>query len=275
MQIKMWAKGYPTYFLTLIFLFNCFSIKAQSNFAPVGATWYHSGYDKNNQIFKTVAYKDTIILGQNCRELKQTLYFSKPLSYPYMHFYHASRNLYVYGTEDTVFIYNEVYKRFTPLYIFNVKVGDTVRLPYILPINCPYVMSDTNDASLGYVVDSVKDVNYDGQLLKTVYSTVLKTKHSYFGWGGTKNVFVQKIGSPNFGLLPTCLYNCAYTTGEDVCPYLDSIICYHDKDYSIKFRDTCLPSTWVPASINEKTTNTQKLDIYPNPQTIKSALVLN
>jgi hypothetical protein len=129
-------------------------------------------------------------------------------------------------------------------------------------------MSDTSHASLAYVVDSVRDVNYDGVMLKTVYSKVLTSKNSYFGWckfGDSINVYAQKIGAVNFGLLPNCLYNCAYTTGEDICPYLTDLVCYQDDSLNIKFKTTCIDPTWVNASIDEYGTFSSLLKPYPNP----------
>lgn len=261
------------YFIfALIILMNCSKIFAQDNFAPVGATWYHSG---RGGIFKTKAVKDTLIDGQNCRKLSQDLYFSKPKEYPFNLFYHSTTDVFVYGTEDTVFIYNPSYRRFTPLYVFNVKIGDTIKLPYINFINCAYVKDDTTKASLSFVVDSVKYNDYKGILLKTVYSKVLKTKNTYFGWckwGDSLNIYSEKIGTPNFGLLPQCLYNCIYTSGEDICPQVENLLCYNDSVISINYYDTCLPSSWVPSGLDEKALNDPKLKIFPNPAIDKISL---
>lgn len=64
------------YFLfALIVLANCSATIAQSNFAPVGATWYHSGFEG---VYKSIAEKDTIVLGKNCRQIKQRIFISWP-----------------------------------------------------------------------------------------------------------------------------------------------------------------------------------------------------
>lgn len=260
MQIKMWAKGYPTYILTLIFLFNCFSLKAQSNFAPVGATWYHSG---DWGVYKSVVTKDTLYEGKASRKIEQDIFVKWGSLHPYLQ---TTRDLYIYDNGDTVFCYNDRVKEFTPLFVFNVNAGDTIRLPYFNPNDCSKVL-DTNSLAISFVIDSVKNVNYDGTILKTVYSKLYKKGKSNYGWcvfDDSISVYAQKIGSLKTGFLPYCKGECAYTLGEG-CATPRKLRCYEDDSIKVHLVDTCLSPSLVPASVVEKTNSTQKLGIYPNP----------
>lgn len=142
---------------------------AQSEFAPIGASWYHLGYD-GDVVYQSFASNDTVVMGQKCRAINQNLFISKK-EITYAAMYKKTRSLYLYGNADSTLIYNEHFNRFTPLYVFIVSAGDTVRLNMIGPSGCtfPYPI-DTNKVSLSYVVDSVKNVLYGTELLKTVYT---------------------------------------------------------------------------------------------------------
>jgi hypothetical protein len=256
------------YFLiALIVLINFNKTFAQSNFAPLGATWHHSGYEG---IYKSIALKDTIVLGKNCRQVKQRIFISWP-GPVYAMDLESTRDLYIYSNPDTVFCFNDRINRFSPLFVFNVKVGDTVRLPlFNAPSLCTKISNDTTRL-FEFIVDSVKNVNYDGEILKTVYSKCIIPKDLYkfqsqgwFYWGDSLNVYAEKIGSLKTGLLPYCVGTCP-TLATMGCAFPRNLRCYEDDSLKIHLVDTCLNPSWVPASINEKTTSTRKLIIFPNP----------
>lgn len=263
------------YFLFAIILFaNCSKTFAQSNFAPVGATWYHSGFEG---VYKSVAVKDTLILGISCRQIKQRIYISWP-GPVYAMDLASTRDLYIYSNPDTVFCFNDRINRFSPLFVFNVNVGDTVRLPlFNAPSACTYVSKDTTKL-FEFIVDSVKNVIYDGEILKTVYSKCIIPKDLYkfesqgwFYWGDSLNVYAEKIGSLKTGLLPYCVGACP-TLATMGCAFPRNLRCYEDDSIKVHLVDTCLNPSWVPASLNEKTTSTQKIVIYPNPTNDKISL---
>jgi hypothetical protein len=264
-----------TYFLFIIFLTGIVNFtKAQSNFAPVGATWYHSGYEG---VFKSIAVKDTIVLGKNCRQIKQRIYIPWPGPI-YREDLGSTRDLYIFNNPDTVFCFNERLNNFTPLFIFNVNAGDTIKLPlFNPPSGCTIVSRDTNKL-FSFIVDSIKDVNYDGEILKTVYSKCIIPKSLYkfqsmgwFFWGDSVNVYAQKIGSLKTGLIPNCVGECP-TLATMGCAAPRNLRCYEDDRIKIRFVDTCLNSAWVPASLDEKRTITKKPSIFPNPATDKISI---
>ncbi len=243
--------------------------QAQSDFAPVGAVWYNNFY---NGVYKTEVVSDTAVLGVVCSKLKQSTFIKFSPLFGWEE--RSSRDFYLHSTEDTVFIYNEIYKNFTPLYVFNVKAGDTVRLPDINPANS-CVKIDTATTQFAFVVDSVKDVLYDGVLLKTVYSTAIDTAEAYLAWnqgtGGKSNVYVQKLGALKYGLLPDCNKMCP--TILEGCNRSLNLRCYTDSKISVKLTDTCMPTGLVPASISEIEKIENSLFLYPNPTTDMVSIV--
>lgn len=271
-KIKMKTNLY--FLFALIVMMNCSKVFAQVNFAPVGATWYHSGFEG---IYKSIAVKDTLILGKNCRQIKQRIYISWPGPI-YRPDLESTRDLYIYSNPDTVFCYNNRINRFSPLFVFNVHRGDTIRLPFFnAPSGCTYIKSDTNKL-FSFIIDSIKNVNYDGEILKTVYSKCIIPKDLYkfesqgwFYWGDSLNVYAEKIGSLKTGLLPNCIGECT-TLATMGCAAPRNLRCYEDDNIQIHFVDTCLNNTWVPSALDEKTLNDPKLKIFPNPAIDKISL---
>ena len=98
-------------------------IRDRSNFAPLGATWHHSGF---YGVYKSFVSKDTVFKGQACRKIEQDIYVNLGKFYPFLY---TTRDLYIYDNDDTVFCYNDRIDRFTPLFVFNLNSGDTLRLP--------------------------------------------------------------------------------------------------------------------------------------------------
>lgn len=254
------------YFLfALIFVLN--RANAQTNFAPLGATWYHSGYEG---IYKSIAIKDTILLGKNCRQIKQRIFISWPGPI-YREDLGSTRDLYIYSNPDTVFCFNDRINRFSPLFVFNVNVGDTVRLPlFNAPSACTKISNDTTKL-FEFIVDSVKNVNYDGEILKTVYSKCIIPKDLYkfesqgwFYWRDSLNVYAEKIGSLKTGLLPYCVGTCP-TLATMGCAAPRNLRCYEDDSTKIHLVDTCIDPTWVNAAIEEQQLLSSQIKPFPNP----------
>ena len=181
--------------------------------------------------------------------------------------------MYIYDNDDTVFCYNDRIDRFTPLFVFNLNSGDTLRLPYFNTYDCTKAM-DTNGLAIALIVDSVKSVNYDGNMLKTIYAKQLKTTICSYGWspyGDSILIYAKKLGSLKTGFLPYCQGYCASLTVEG-CAAPRNLRCYEDDSIKVHLVDTCLNPSWVPASLYEKTTSTQKLNIFPNPANDKITL---
>jgi hypothetical protein len=240
-------------------------------FAPVGAEWY---LDANKSIFHAKVTENTVVNGQSCRKIVYTPHTLPPWD-GYGFKLNTPTPRYVYNTDDTVFIYNAIFGKFTPLYVFNVQDGDTVTLPLLLPNDgCAWFMGSLGDSSFSFVVDSVRTVLYDTSHLQTVYTHSLsipgKQKMSY-------PAYTRVMGNLEQGILPEC-DSCAYSLSEHcVGPY--GVRCYKDGQYAIQLvSDDC--SKGIKVSVQEMAEKTET-KIYPNPfheyfniETVNSVSVL-
>ena len=250
---------------TILFLLslNCTVVSAQKQFAPVGAEWYN---EMQFGIFHSVAVSDTVIDGQPCRKIVQRAGRNA---------FHASVGPFVYdmptvymhnnGTGDTIFLYNNIFNKFTPLYVFKVQPGDTVCLPLFQPHGSAIVPKD--DSTFCFVVDSIKMVQYDTAWLETVYNHSINlngyVEYSYNG------PYIRDIVSVTGGLLPFC-NTCIYPL-TNALQWAGELRCYHDEHTSIKLvSDTC--SKGIKVSVDELTQgNTVK--VFPNPANEKLMIV--
>ena len=132
-----------------------------ANFAPIGAEWWHD--DEPNGFVARIHAQvigDTIIQQQVVRKIIQTRYNKTWLSgNTYIIDTFIARPLFIYDTQDTVFIFNENFNRFTALFVFNVHEGDTVCLPVVPDIynqsdllSNPMANGDTSFCFIIYVV---------------------------------------------------------------------------------------------------------------------------
>lgn len=231
---------------------------AQATFAPVGAEWYHNmGFG----VFHSVVTGDTTINGIACRNIAVRPLIKNPEQAPG----NISRyNFYVYDNTDTVFIYNDLFGKFTPLYVFNVQAGDTLHLPVLPLYECKGMME--TDSQFVIVIDSVKLKNWDNIPLKTVYAHPVERAgvnydYAYFSYGTLG--YVQSLGSIQTGFLPECL-NCASLLSES-CQSVGTFRCYHeaaDSGLSIALVDTCDGNIKTGISAVDVA---KYLKVYPNP----------
>ncbi len=264
-------RRYTTFCIYLfILLAGAENVYSQSDFAPVGAVWYHNYL---GGVYKTVVEDETTISGKKVSILKQSVYrdsFYEAVNYPAV----SCRNLYLYSTTDTVFIYNERFEEFTPLYIFNVKAGDTVSLPIINTEGCDGFNKE--DLEFIYKVDSVKYVLYDGQLLKTVYTKTINTPNNALHWAyrnDSNGVYVQKLGGLMYGFLPNCRAGCATITSAN-CNQPRGVRCYSEALISIKLiSEDCDKGNKIKASIPDLKSISNALIIQPNPATDMVSIV--
>jgi len=237
----------------------------QTTFAPVGAEWY---YDMGGTgVFHTSVTGDTVIQGISCRHVRQKavtswFYVSKGLVV------NDLPDLYIYNTADTVFVYNRIYQKFTPLYVFNVQAGDTVRLP-MLPATPRAFYGQYLDSLNELVVDSVKMVTYDTALLKTVYAHNVDTNVGFLrklveSWDEINNesVYEERIGGIRTGLLPICQTCIDFL--DDHGQFPGSIRCYHDNTLAIKLvNDDCAKG--IKEGIPNGPVLSDEVYLYPNP----------
>ncbi len=171
--------------------------------------------------------------------------------------------LYTYASGDTVFIYNTLFAKFTPLYIFNVSDGDTVSIP---TFHKP-MWATVYDTTFSYVVDSVRNVLYDATMLKTVYARSLRpatwsgeTTPTYGLVSEDFGAYAERLGCLKIGIYPQC-YGCPVITSEsNQTP--GAIRCYNDPVTSIHLvSGICgIPSVSV-ADVKAG----PSVAVYPNP----------
>ncbi|MBC7554868.1 MAG: T9SS type A sorting domain-containing protein [Taibaiella sp.] len=249
--------------LFLLFLLLPFNIFGQSTFAPVGAEWYN---DMGYGVFHTYTELDTTINGVPCRKIRQTAnelpyWISLGLTV------HDLDNIYVYNSPDTVFVYNRYFNRFTPLYVFNVHAGDTIKLP-ILPLMIGSFVLNSPDSTFLTMVDSVKQVVYDTATLKTVYTHPIQKDSMGYDVGfmyrygrDTTGAYVEKIGNARGMLMPGCGM-CAVLATESI-PNIGRLRCYNDTGLSVKMIAGICGNP--PAGVETMAQKT--LNVYPIPAT--------
>ena len=151
-------------------------------FAPLGAEWTYRGvyggpYGEEDLIqYKCIqadTLTDKIIKTLSWSYARQNLtYTSGSGNNPLVSNRDTTTGiLQVYEQNDTVWVYNTVFGKYTPLYVFNVQEGDTLRLP-ILDIDPagPNVTPES-DSVFVMVIDSIRTVNYGGIAAQTYFVT--------------------------------------------------------------------------------------------------------
>jgi hypothetical protein len=228
------------------------NLHAQTTFAPPGAHWYNSG---NDAYYHSYADGDTVISGRTCTRIRRITHRA-PMSW-------ASDfpTIFTYNSGDTVFVYNTLFSQFTPLYIFNVSEGDTIRIPKF-DVGYPTLSA----TYFSYRVDSVRTLVYDTAHLKTIFTYSLNEDSVIggtnpmptFGSAGTLHgAYAERIGGINNGIFPSCV-GCAVIP-ED-CGCIGALRCYTDPGMEIKLVTPCAPPVGVTEQ-NEHASTTP----YPNP----------
>ncbi len=259
-------------------------VSAQNTFAPVGAQWWYGGslFDYSfwdDYSIKWVDHmesvKDTVVAGKSCRLLAAVRYTKTNLSVNSANTAQVRYRdtFYVYNNDDTVFVYDKVIAAYTPLYIFNVAVGDTVCLR----------KPNYNSAGAEFciIIDSIKLEMYDTVPLKSYYNhTIVGAGVRCFGWGGPKYIpesgiysnmgkYTERIGGnwPKLGSFFPCsiIYNPDYYKESEEIP-TGSFRCYSDPVTAIKMETIACDSVIKPwVSIAEVTKSDYGLSVYPNP----------
>lgn len=193
--------------LLTILLASCFQVvKAQTEFAPIGATWYYSTYAMSANIGydKVTSDRDTVIDGKKVKVLVREHHTSKDEIF-------FADNFYVYQTGDSVFYYLD--GDFRLVYDFGLNVGDTMQI-YASHNFCG------DGSNYGYVIiDSITEVNVNGVKLKKFHST--KTDESDFGLQGP---FVEILGATDGFFYPPCVADAAGEGIRDLRCYEDSTL---------------------------------------------------
>ncbi len=221
--------------------------QAQSDFfAPIGAEWYYgsTGFINNVHYRRYWSEKDTVIEGQDCRKISGA-YVPREGDSAVIH------PLFVYSSGDTVLYYNSAFGKFTPIFIFNTKVGDTLSfyIPHYLPHN------DTN-VTIQVIVENVDTLTIAGLDLRRIWAR----PYVNGAWGITLvRPYIERIGSL-FEFLPF--------DSELILPESreKAFRCYRDQEISYQ---ATIPCDTLPTKSTNVATSIESEDngfaIYPNP----------
>lgn len=247
----------------LLFLFAQ-TVQSQSVFAPSGAQWFYA-LSADSTALHCYNAGDTFLQGKTAQIIKQEVLL--PSSYPMNPYY--VQTLYVYSALDTTFVFNNLFGRYTPLYIFNAQEGDSICLP-IPPLDgwAEYVFH-TTDSNFCFVIDSVRTVLYDTAWLKTFYTrgfqrgNNVELNWSHGGYYPSLGAYAERIGGLVSSIIPYCEDGCSFILSGSIYP--DTIRCYHDDDYAIKVVSGDCGNYGINTSVND----IEKVGtvIYPNPAT--------
>ena len=136
-------------------IISCTSVNAQTVFAPLGAKW-HYYYEPDltpigDNYLKWQVEKDTIIEAKTCYKI-----IGKRISFDRSNDEYDTtiqKPVFCYTSGDTIYYYNNEFKRFTRFLNLDAKVNDTITLmvPYKIPLR-----TDTTFTLLVLSVDTVK-----------------------------------------------------------------------------------------------------------------------
>ena len=250
----------PVLTIIIALLCSCLSpATAQTTFAPAGADWYHH---MNYGAFHCYNSGTTTILGKDCSTIKQLALTADPWkSMGLVVSNLATLNTYTSG--DTVFVYNPVYSKFTPLYVFNVNEGDTVCLPHFYS----NAGGPATDTTFCFRIDSVRMKLYDTAWLKTIYTH----SYEYISMSSSDSVicsygineygaYAERIGGIISGIYPHCL-TCPVPLSESY-QLPGGVRCYNDPSYAIKLVSGICG---IPPTALEDVTTGQQVTVYPIP----------
>jgi len=182
----------PIFFLAMLFATQSFA----QEWAPVGAKWVYDvspGMPPYLTVIESVG--DTVILDKPCRKLVTTMIYEN--MDPDGRFYWDSGVIsidFVYSSPDTLFHYDKCKHSFYPLYIMNLKAGDTVLVRKGTE-NC---YDDQYFCSrFEYVVDSVSTLTLDGREHRVIYNSPVEGSEWMFHhpWNAENYAIIEGIGS--------------------------------------------------------------------------------
>lgn len=217
------------------------------NFAPVGASWHYNstlgGATPRFGAYRLYeSVKDTVVNGQNCRLIKQSRHARSGVQ--------QLADLLVTNTNDTVFYYHTTLQRFSPLYILNAQVGDT--LTFDVPAEFPAF--DPAQTHWQAVVDSIVPVVIAGDTVRSFYTSSLVDNNLNFTPYSFHGPYFEKIGS-TFLLTPQPL---------TIIPEWDGgLRCYTDANWSVNLQQVGCDS--LTASSVAENELLRQVRFFPNP----------
>ncbi|HRP88542.1 MAG TPA: T9SS type A sorting domain-containing protein [Edaphocola sp.] len=289
--------------LFVVVLLSFQSLMAQTEFAPLGAKWSYRGWYSspqwNHQEENLIKFECIDTFQRDGKTIKVVEQIKERQFMVYN--YYTQQNNYTsrdtisrvdsfYEQNYTVFVYNQIFSKYTPLYIFNAQEGDTITLPIMDTL---LYNNFANDSIFSFVIDSIRMVDYDGVLLETFntgfnfatldtsWTSYNTTTQPFLNWStrleyilhngflittypGAYARTLRGIGS---GLLPVRRFIPKPFVAEEEHDIINVINCYTDSNINIhlstKSCDT-LPDYTKYTSIADVISK-NNLNLYPNP----------
>lgn len=280
------------------------SLNAQTTFAPLGAEWYYRGNTYQGWPYGHEFIERYSCIGENNDSLyryatiqvvkkSQRVSYNNSISgYQFSERYVDTSIITLKIAPDTVFFFNEVFQKYTPLYIFNLAANDSFQIPITDTSTLVYSNTFTNpmgDSLISFVVDTVKNVQYNGhnsteyvvqnRILKNPtnagkanyplynWTTDYKNDSLQNSWANyTLGSYSRAFGGLSQGLLPAQYYS-TFEVIHDGPPFTKSIKFCSYKDTTMSWGNVGNCDVFdinVPLSI--RTIESFKdLSIYPNP----------
>lgn len=226
--------------LTIVFGASLFS---QSDFAPVGATWYfdkvegtsppHEGYVKIESI------KDTIVNDVSAKKLELTFVSSIG------DVEKISTDL-ISQSGDSIFYYRE--SKFQFMFGFNLNVGDSM-----LFYGDGYDACQDSSSYGHSKVDSLYSTEVNTTLLNGFYFSL--NDSSYWNY----SLIIEKIGHV-YGFYPRFVNNCGI---QDAIPPIGKLRCYVDSSIG-QFKYQNIPcDTLIRYNTSLNINKTEQAEVYP------------
>lgn len=188
--------------IPLLLLILSISGFAQTEFAPLNAEWTYKGgygpYKEYADVYKNIS--EEMIEGKLVKTIKY-LRYQQDLTSNMGTLYYSNRDTItkeykVYKDNDTVFVYNDLFQKYTPVYFFNVQAGDTIRIPLHSLTGNPedfQLPTASGDSSAAFIIDSVVQKHVNGFSYKEYYFSNLL--HYTTDWANFNGAFDYPVHS--------------------------------------------------------------------------------
>jgi len=233
-----------TTLITCLLIFS-FHFNIAQNFAPIGAEWhYEKRYVSDGSIdfVRLSSVKDTIIQGENCREIG---YYDGFSCYP-------SYSKYLLSKNDTVFFFDSQFNEFQILHPTTAQVSDN----WIVKIKDFNGNTDT----LVVTVDSLSTMTLNGVTLDVKHVTYVNDDAQFPSYDYSK--IIERLGNETylFGWYGLAGQVCDMNFPSGLRCYQDTILGFYDTGIA----DSCEYTYDWGIGIEDQPKEGQ-ISISPNP----------